>query len=179
MCRGWRTAHLPRAPTHTESISQRRWRLKSSSDYSPSSAQARRRAPVAIVCCPADVPPIFPLDGVAMPGRGLMGCDSWMKKKRKKEVVYESNPTGVYLSQIHSRWVRRCASVRLTSPVSSCFKKKKAPLGSRFLLDFTLTYLLFIADDVSVCQAPGRPNPLPVYYASETAEAIHTRSPPR
>ncbi|KAK1903183.1 Vacuolar protein sorting/targeting protein 10, partial [Dissostichus eleginoides] len=25
--------------------------------------------------------------------------------------------------------------------------------------------------------APGRPNPLPVYYASETAEAIHTRSP--
>lgn len=60
--------------------------------------------------------------------------------------------------------------------------KKKRPLGCRFLLVFTLTYLFFfvvffIADDVSVCQEPGRPNPLPVYYASETAEAIHTRSP--
>lgn len=39
-----------------------------------------------------------------------------------------------------------------------------------------LTYLAFIADDVCVCQAPRRPNPLSVYYASETAEAIHTRS---
>ncbi|KAI4805360.1 hypothetical protein KUCAC02_009982, partial [Chaenocephalus aceratus] len=36
---------------------------------------------------------------------------------------------------------------------------------------------LFITDDLCVWQAPGRPNPLPVYYASETAEAIHTRSP--
>lgn len=29
--------------------------------------------------------------------------------------------------------------------------------------------------DFAVCQAPKRPNPPPVYYASETAEAIHAR----
>lgn len=54
-------------------------------------------------------------------------------------------------------------------------KKRKKPqtLGCRSLPHLSA----FIADDVCECQAPGRPNPLPVYYASETAEAIHARSP--
>lgn len=63
--------------------------------------------------------------------------------------------------------------------LSGLIKKKKGRSGvasSSFSLS-PICFFFFIADDVSVCQEPGRPNPLPVYYASETAEAIHTRSP--
>lgn len=70
-------------------------------------------------------------------------------------------------SQIHSQCPTHLPDVLV-------FHKASSLSSPRFHPHLSLS-LFFIADDVCVCQALGRPNPLAVYYASETAEAIHAR----
>lgn len=151
--------------------------MKGFSEDLPSSAQASRSAPVAIVCCNRRFTCYIPFrwrrldqvwrfDNVVACGVRESRSSESRATKTGRGLRRESNPQPVGPVFPVSNSPLRCPSDYKASGIAS-------PSSH---LTYLASSFFFLSPTTCACQAPRRPNPLPVYYASETAEAILTRS---
>lgn len=133
-------------------------------DVLPSSAQARRSAPAVIVCVAPQMHSNIPFRWEdATSGRGQCWTAWWKQPVPAVREVYESQAINA-------------ACLLKSNPQSRVCPLSDSPFPR---CGFHPHLSAFIADDVCVCMpgaCMGDPTHSPVYYASKTAEAIHTHT---